>query len=86
MVLCGASQVVLVVKNLPVNALTQETCFQSLVGKILWSREWHLILVFLPGKFLGQRSLTSYHPWDHKESDPTEHGTGVQCSMRLEAC
>ena len=77
MVLCGASQVVLIVKNSPVDALTQETWFQSLVGKILWSREWHPILVFLPGTFHGQRSLTSYRPGDHKESDTTEHSTGV---------
>ena len=29
--------------------------------------------VFLPGKFHGQRSLASYSPWGHKESDVTEH-------------
>ena len=28
--------------------------------------------VFLPGKSHGQKSLTSYSPWDHKESDMTE--------------
>ena len=28
--------------------------------------------VLLPGKFLGQRSLVSYSPWGHKESDTTE--------------
>ena len=27
---------------------------------------------FLPGKFQGQRSLVSYNPWGHKESDMTE--------------
>ena len=27
--------------------------------------------VFLPGKFHGQRSLTGYSPWGHKESDTT---------------
>ena len=25
--------------------------------------------VFLPGEFHGQRSLESYSPWGHKESD-----------------
>ena len=25
--------------------------------------------VFLPGEFLGQRSLAGYSPWGHKESD-----------------
>ena len=29
--------------------------------------------VFLPGNFLGQRSLASYSPQGHKESDMTEH-------------
>ena len=27
---------------------------------------------FLPGEFLGQRSLVGYRPWGHKESDTTE--------------
>ena len=31
------------------------------------------ILVFLPEKFYGQRSLAGYSPWGHKESDTTEH-------------
>ena len=30
---------------------------------------------FLPGKFQGQRSLVSYNPWGHKESDMTERLT-----------
>ena len=30
-------------------------------------------LVFLPGKFHGQRSLVDYSPWGDKESDMTEH-------------
>ena len=29
--------------------------------------------IFLLGEFHGQRSLTGYSPWDHKESDTTEH-------------
>ena len=29
-------------------------------------------LVFLPGKFHGQRSLAGYGPWGHKESTTTE--------------
>ena len=28
--------------------------------------------VFLPGESHGQRSLVSYSPWGHKESDNTE--------------
>ena len=31
--------------------------FDPWVGKIPWNRKWHLIPVFLPGKFHGQRSL-----------------------------
>ena len=31
--------------------------------------------VFLPGEFHGQRSLTGYRPWGHKESDKTEQLT-----------
>ena len=29
--------------------------------------------VFLPGGSHGQSSLVGYSPWDHKESDVTEH-------------
>ena len=29
-------------------------------------------LVFLPGKFQGQRSLAGYSPWGGKESDMTK--------------
>ena len=29
--------------------------------------------VFLPGKFHGQRTLVSYSPWGHEESDTAEH-------------
>ena len=46
--------------------------FDSWVGKIHWMRAWHSILVFLPGKFRGQRSLAGYNPWGHRESDTTE--------------
>ena len=33
---------------------------------------WQPTPVFLPGKFHGQRSLVSYSPWGHKESNTTE--------------
>ena len=35
-------------------------------------KKWQPILVLLPGKSHGQRSLVGYSPWDHKESDMTE--------------
>ena len=38
--------------------------FDSWVGKILWRKEWQLTLVFLPGKFHGQRRLAGYSPWN----------------------
>ena len=45
--------------------------FDSLVGKIPWSRKWQPTPVFLLGKFQEQRSLAGYSPWGHK--DRTEH-------------
>ncbi|KAM7244136.1 hypothetical protein CapIbe_004744, partial [Capra ibex] len=36
---------------------------------ISWSRKWQPALVFLPGKFHGQRNLMGYSPWARKESD-----------------
>ena len=46
--------------------------FHPWVGKICWRRKWPSILVLLPGKSHGQRSLVGYSPWGHKESDTTE--------------
>ena len=36
--------------------------FNPWVGKIPWRRAWQPILVFLPGKSHGQRSLVGYSP------------------------
>ena len=52
--------------------------FDPWVGKIPWSSKWQLTLVFLPGKFHGERSLAVCSPWGHKESDMTE-----QLSMHI---
>ena len=47
--------------------------FNPWVGKILWSRKWQSIPVFLPRKAHGRRSLAGYNsPWGRKESDMTE--------------
>ena len=46
--------------------------FDPWVRTIPWRREWLPTPVFLPGEFHGQRSLTGYSPWDHKELDTTE--------------
>ena len=54
----------------------QETRVLSWLGKIPWRRKWQPTPVFLPGKSEGQRSLSSYSPWSHKELDmieATEH-------------
>ena len=37
-----------------------------------WRRAWEPTPVFLPAESHGQRSLTGYSPWGHKESDATE--------------
>ena len=63
-----ASQVVLVVKNLPTNAgRYKKQGFDPWVRKIPWRRIWQPTPVFLPGKSHGQRSLAGYSPWGHKE-------------------
>ena len=59
-----ASLVAQLVKNPPA---MWETSVRSLVGKILWKREWLPTPVFWPGEFHGL-----YSPWGHKESDTTE--------------
>ena len=46
--------------------------FKPWVRKIPLRRKWQPILVFLPGKSHGQRSLAGYSPWGHKESDMTK--------------
>ena len=46
--------------------------FNPWAEMIPWSRKWQPAPVFLPGKFLGQRSLVGYSPWSHKESNMTE--------------
>ena len=70
-----ASQVALVIKNLPANAGDIGGVRVHIFGvrKIPWNRKWQHPPVFLPGKSHGQRSLTGYGPWGHKESDTTEN-------------
>ena len=40
--------------------------FDPWFGKIPWSRKRQAAPVFLPGKFLGQKSLAGYSPWGHR--------------------
>ena len=46
--------------------------FNPWVRKIPWRRKWQPTLVFLPGKFHGQRKLVGYNQWGIKESDMIE--------------
>ena len=61
----------------PGSSVVKSTCqsrknkkceFDPWVRKIPWRRKWQLTLVFLPGKFYGQRSLAGYSSCRHKES------------------
>ena len=46
--------------------------FDPCIGKIPWRRAWQPTPIFLPEESHGQKSLSSYSPWDCKESDMTE--------------
>ena len=65
--------------GLPVWRGKEPTCqcrrhrFDPWVRKIPWRRKWQPTPVFLPGQFRGQRSLTGYSPWGHRQTDTTEH-------------
>ena len=59
----GASQVALMVKNLPAKAGDiKRRRFNPWIGKIPWRRAWQPTPVFLPGESLGERSLVGYSP------------------------
>ena len=60
--LIWASQVALVVKNLPANTGGMRLRLDPWVGKICWRREWQPTAVFLPRESHGQRSLAGYSP------------------------
>ena len=50
-------------------------------------RAWQPTPVFLPGKLHGQRSLTGYSLWNHKELDTTEQlSTQILTVPRLRDC
>ena len=57
-----ASQVVLMVKNLPAKQGTQEMRVQSLDQEDLMEKALQSTPVFLPGESHGQRSLEGYGP------------------------
>ena len=57
-----ASQVALVVKNLPVNAGDIRDAGSILGWEDHWRRAWQPTPAFLPGESHGQRSLAGYRP------------------------
>ena len=48
------------------------------VGKMPWRRKRQPVLVFLPGKAHGQRSMEGYRPQCCKELDMTKQLSAVQ--------
>ena len=72
MINIGASHMAQWVKDLPTMQETQETGFDSWVGKIPWRRAWQPTPISLPGESHGQRSLVGYSPLESQESDMTE--------------
>ena len=58
----GASQVVLVVKNLPANAGDIRDLGSVPGLGIPWRRKWQATPVFSPGESHGKRSLADYSP------------------------
>ena len=71
--LAAASQVVLVVKNLPTNAGDiRETGLILGLGRSTGGGNSNSSPVFLPGEFHGQGSLAGYTPQGRKELDMTE--------------
>ena len=57
--------------------------FAPWVSKIPWRRKWQPILVFLPGKSHGQRSLAGYSPWGHKR---VGHDLATKQQPNLHCC
>ena len=90
--LLRASQVALVVKNLPANTgdRTDEGAIPGLErypGRSLsWEdpleEKWQPTPVFFPGESHGQRSLAGYSVWSRKESDMTERLTHTRVHFR----
>ena len=66
-----ASQVVVVVKNLPANA-GDANGFCPWARKIPWRRKGQPTPVFLSEESRGQRSLLGFCLWGHTESDTTD--------------
>ena len=55
--------------------------FNPRVGKIPWRRKWQPTPEFLLGEFHGQKRLTGYSPWGHKEYHVTEQLTHTNAKV-----
>ena len=63
----------LVLKNLPVNAGNASSSFDPWVGNTPGGSSGNPTTLFLPGESHGQRSLVSYSPCGHKETQRSTH-------------
>ena len=52
-------------------------------GRFPGEGNWQLTPVFLPGESHRQRSLVSYSPWGHNESDMTEHDPTMKMNVKV---
>ena len=79
-----ASQVALMVKNLPASAGgIRDVGSVPGLGRSSAERNGYPLPVFLPGESHGQRSLVGYSPWGGKESDMTEQLSMHTLLMRI---
>ena len=63
----------LVLKNLPANAGNASSSFDPWVGNTPGGSSGNPTTLFLPGESHGQRSLVSYSPCGHKETQRSTH-------------
>ena len=69
----GASQVALVVKDLPASAgVIRDPGVIPGLGRSPGGGQWQPTPVFLSGESHAQSSLAGYSSWDHQELDITE--------------
>ena len=69
LIVCGASLIAQMVKNLPA---MQETHVWFLGREDPLEKRWLPTPEILPGEFHGQRNLVGYNLWGCKELDMTE--------------
>ena len=78
----GTSQVVLVIENLPASTGdTEDAGLISRLGRCPGGGNGNS-LIFLTGKYHGQKILAGYSPWDCKESDATQQARKQACIER----